>query len=127
MDGHFIEGYGDRTTKSDLRLISGAETSASAFLAGDETVGERTRRVSQLIEGLESPFGLELLTTVHWAATRDGARSPLQATQVVADWTPRKREVFGEREVTIAWERLRDQGWLDVGQAATSGGEPEKN
>ncbi|HXN36792.1 MAG TPA: macro domain-containing protein [Solirubrobacteraceae bacterium] len=117
MDGHFIEGYGDRTTKSDLRLLAGAVTSASTFLANDDAVGERTRRVSKLIEGLESPFGLELLTTVHWAATREGARSPQEATQVVADWTPRKREVFGEREVTIAWERLRQQGWLDAGVA----------
>jgi O-acetyl-ADP-ribose deacetylase (regulator of RNase III) len=113
MEGHFIQGYGDRTTESDLRLLQGAEGSAKAFLQDDPEAASRADRISRLIEGFESPFDLELLTTVHWAAAREGARSPDEAKQVVAEWTPRKREVFGEREVSIAWERLRSQGWLD--------------
>ena len=112
MEGHFILGYGDRTTGSDLRLLDGAESGAKAFLAEDTDADRRVERISHLIEGFESPFGLELLTTVHWAVEREGARSPEQAQQVVAEWTPRKREVFGEREVSIAWERLSSQGWL---------------
>lgn len=112
MEGHFIEGYGDRTAKSDLRLLADAEQSARAFLADDPAADQRANRISQLIEGFESPFDLELLTTVHWAAVREGARSPHEATQIVAEWTQRKREVFGEREVTIAWDRLHRQGWL---------------
>jgi O-acetyl-ADP-ribose deacetylase (regulator of RNase III) len=113
MEGHFILGYGDRTTISDLKLLEGAEEGARAFLAADDEAGRRVERISRLIEGFESPLGLELLATVHWAAVNEGARSPNEATQVVAEWTPRKREVFGEREVAIAWERLDSQGWLD--------------
>lgn len=112
MEGHFILGYGDRTTSSDLRLLDGAESGAKAFLADDTDADRRVERIGYLIEGFESPFGLELLTTVHWAVAREGACSPEQAQQVVAEWTPRKREVFGEREVSIAWERLSSQGWL---------------
>ena len=117
MEGHLILGYGDRTTGSDLRLLDGAEAGAEAFLADDAEAGTRVERIEQLIEGFESPLGLELLTTVHWAAVREGARTPDEARQVVADWTKRKREVFGEREVAIAWERLHRNGWLDSIQA----------
>jgi O-acetyl-ADP-ribose deacetylase (regulator of RNase III) len=119
MEGRFTLGYGDRTTGSDLQLLDGAEAGAQAFLASDAEAGSRVERIGRLIEGFESPFGLELLTTVHWAALREGAHSPEEATRVVADWTPRKREVFGEREVAIAWERLDSHGWLEAGYAVT--------
>lgn len=117
MEGCFTLGYGDRTTGSDLQLLDGTERQAQACLARDAEAGSRVERIGRLIEGFESPFGLELLTTVHWAALREGAGSSQEATRVVADWTPRKREVFGEREVAIAWERLQDHGWLDAGRA----------
>lgn len=114
MEGHFILGYGDRTTVSDLQLLDGAAAGAAAFLAGDSDAVARVERLAELIEGFESPLGLELLTTVHWAAVREGATTPDEATRVVAEWTPRKREVFGTREVAIAWARLQDGGWLQA-------------
>jgi O-acetyl-ADP-ribose deacetylase (regulator of RNase III) len=112
MEGHFVSGYGDRTTGSDLHLLDGAVAGAHEFLAGDSEAGGRLERLGRVIEGFESPFGLELLTTVHWAATADGARTADEALAIIADWTPRKREVFQERDVAIAWERLHQQGWL---------------
>lgn len=113
MEGHYIEGYGDRTAASNLYLLDGAEPAADKFLSSHAGVDERVKRVERLIEGFESPLGLELLTTVHWAATRDGAKTPEEAVAIVAAWTERKREVFGEREVAIAWKRLELEGWLD--------------
>src|SRR4029077_5132654 len=113
MEGHFLSGYGDRTTSSDLKVLDGAGAEAQMLLSDDPEAGERVERIERLIEGFESPFGLELLTTVHWAVVREGASSPDEAARVVADWTPRKREVFGEREVAIAWKQLVGQGWLD--------------
>ncbi len=113
MEGQFILGYGDRTTGSDLQLLDRGRAGAHALLAGDAEAGSRIERVTRLIEGFDSPFGLELLTTVHWAAAREGARTPAEALRVLADWSQRKREVFDERAVTIAWERLDDHGWLD--------------
>ncbi len=112
MEGHFVTGYGDRTTGSDLQLLDGAVAEAEAFLEGDVEVAQHAARVSRVIDGFESPFGLELLTTVHWAATREGARTVDDALAIIGDWTPRKREVFRERDVAIAWERLHEQGWL---------------
>ncbi len=120
MEGHFTVGYGDRTTASDLALLEGAANGARDYLAADADAIARVERLSGLIEGFENPLGLELLTTVHWAATSEQATTPKQATKVVAEWTPRKREVFGPREVAIAWERLESQGWLPPRSTATA-------
>lgn len=113
MEGHYIVGCGDRTSKADIRLKDAAAIEAKNHLASVVGAEEHLDQVSQLIQGLESPFGLELLTTVHWAAVRDGAATPGEALAIVADWTPRKREVFQERAVTIAWDRLQGEGWLN--------------
>lgn len=114
LEGHYVVGYGDRTGPTDIRLVGDAGEQARVFIASDAGAQERVERVRNLINGFESPFGLELLTTVHWASSREGARTPSEALQVVADWTPRKRKVFQERHVAIAWERLGSQGWFDA-------------
>jgi O-acetyl-ADP-ribose deacetylase (regulator of RNase III) len=112
LEGHYIVGYGDRTVSADIRLVDDAGEQAQAFLAADVSVDQHVDRVRELIEGLESPFGLELLTTVHWAATQEGAHTPDEARRVVEDWTPRKRKAFQDRHIAIAWDRLHAQGWL---------------
>lgn len=114
LDGTYIVGYDDSPRTTNIRLEGNAGSRARAFLAGDAAPEEHVERVRRLIDGFESPFGLELLTTVHWAVSREDARTPAEALAVVADWTPRKREVFKERDVAIAWERLRSEGWLDA-------------
>lgn len=115
FDGHFIYGYGDRTEKPDLQLDYAAVGRAAELVARDETVEARTERVGRLIKGFESPFGLELLSTVHWASHRGNATKPTDALSYVEAWTARKREFFQQRHVEAAWARLADEGWLSSG------------
>jgi O-acetyl-ADP-ribose deacetylase (regulator of RNase III) len=112
LNGSYITGYTEDATQTDIQLLDDAGRHAEIALADDPSSKDRVERVRSLIEGFESPNGLELLTTVHWAVSHEGARTPAEALAVVADWTPRKREVFKERHVAIAWERLQAQGWL---------------
>ena len=48
--------------------MPGAVEEARVFIDGLPDSRERFARVSELVEGFESSFGLELLTTVHWVA-----------------------------------------------------------
>ncbi len=112
MDGHFITGAGDRSAPASMKLVPEAVDAAWEFLIEDKTTRAHIDRVYSLISGFESPLGLELLTTVHWAAYEDGASSPEQACEIVASWTERKRRTFNARHVAVAWQRLEDQGWL---------------
>jgi hypothetical protein len=71
-----------------------------------------------LIEGFETPYGMELLATVHWVATKGGpkhrqlAAGPEAAVVQIHAWNPRKKRVFKENHVFKAWSRLEIQGWF---------------
>lgn len=113
IEGHFISGYHDGGDAPDkqLELVPGAVKEAEAFLADDSSARERFDRVGQLVEGFETPFGLELLATVHWVATRENAATlDVVATEVHA-WNDRKKR-FSRRQIAIAFETLRAKGWL---------------
>jgi hypothetical protein len=47
-------------------LVVGVSKTANEFLRQHEQTRGRFERVSRLLEGIESPAGLELLATVHW-------------------------------------------------------------
>ncbi|WP_323866571.1 hypothetical protein [Xenorhabdus szentirmaii] len=62
IEGHYISGYSDGGDAPDkvFQLIPGSIEEANAFLEKHPKTRERLERVSCLVEGFESPFGLEL-------------------------------------------------------------------
>lgn len=115
LDGHFIRGYGD-TQKPDveIELLPNAVAEASAFLAAHEDSTGRLERVSETIEGFETPYGMELLSSVHWVAVHGTppARQADRAVRAVHEWNDRKRRMFRTEHLKIAWSRLHDLHWL---------------
>ena len=81
------------------------------LLAEKPETGQRIQRVADLVEGLESPFGLELLATVHWVVTREGASSDDEAIARTYEWGPRKRR-FRPNQIALARRVLSEQGWF---------------
>lgn len=66
LKGHFIRGYGDSQNKdAQIELLPGAVRAADDFLDQSSESRVRLRRVSELIEGFETPYEMELLATVH--------------------------------------------------------------
>jgi O-acetyl-ADP-ribose deacetylase (regulator of RNase III) len=119
MEGHFIRGYGDsQKPQAEIELLPGAVEEATAFLAAKSESLARLERVSELIEGFETPYGMELLATVHWVAHRGGPTSNTQASDVamaieqVHAWNPRKQQVFKPEHIRTAWSQLSRQGWM---------------
>lgn len=113
IEGHLVSGYadgGDAPTK-ELTLVPGAVRDAEAFLAGDEDIRDRFERVTRLIDGFETPFGLELLSTVHWVIHCDHATGADAVATAVWNWGEHKQR-FTRAQIAIATERLRSEGWL---------------
>jgi hypothetical protein len=81
---------------------------------------QRLERVSRLIEGFETPYGMELLASVHWLAhyAENPAQGPAEAVAALQAWTPRKGKLFKPRHVEIAWLRLSETGWIDAAPTA---------
>lgn len=114
LDGHFIRGYGDRSQRSQIYVLDEGRGAAENFLANDADASERLGRVSQLIEGFETPYGMEMLATLHWVANENSqaAESVEVAIAAVHAWSDRKRDLFKPQHLRKAWQRLRDQAWL---------------
>jgi O-acetyl-ADP-ribose deacetylase (regulator of RNase III) len=120
VEGHLLSGYadgGDDPTK-ELSLVPGATREAGELLASDKATQERLSRVSRLVEGFETPLGLELLATVHWVAVQEKATTEEAAERATYAWGKRKAQ-FTKRQIDKAFERIRSGGWLESAGHAT--------
>ncbi len=122
LEGHYIRGYGDRSRDAGIYLLPGASEEASSTLAAEVDAAARLQKVTELIEGFESPYGMELLATVHWVSREDPEASVNVAVAVrrVHEWSGRKRQAFREQHVEKAWRRLQARGWLEAGAGSCS-------
>ena len=118
VEGHFISGYGDGGDRPDkqLELVPGAVEDAVRVLRRSPRTRERFDRVTDLVDGFESAFGLELLSTVHWILEHD---SPASRDDLIASayaWNDRKKR-FSPRQIGLAADVLKDKGWTDARSA----------
>lgn len=115
MDGAYLQGVGDGTKPSEISIKGSALAEADALLASmnDAATTERVERIARLIQGFETPYGMELLGTVHWAAKEGCDPTDLaEVTHHVHDWNERKREIMKPLHIRVAHERLMQEGWL---------------
>ncbi|HHX8289294.1 TPA: type II toxin-antitoxin system antitoxin DNA ADP-ribosyl glycohydrolase DarG [Vibrio diabolicus] len=115
IEGHFVSGYSDGGDAPEkvLQLVPGAVKEAQVFLDQHPDTRERFEKVSRLVEGFESPQGLELLATVHWLNRYEQAKSIEQVIDGVHSWNARKQQ-FTARQITIAEKVLDSQHWLSA-------------
>ncbi|PZS05377.1 MAG: Appr-1-p processing protein [Candidatus Chloroheliales bacterium] len=114
LEGGYICGYRTRNDNTDIRLTPDAAQAASHRLADDIAAEQRLARVERLIQGFETPYGSELLASVHWIAEQGDhqARHDLGRTiNGVHAWSERKAK-FPPEHIRAAWQRLRGEGWL---------------
>ena len=114
IEGHLISGYadgGDQPGKP-IELVPGAIQDAHAFLENTPPTHARFERVSDLVEGFESSFGLELLSTVHWVATQERPQTPDELVERTYAWNQRKQQ-FTRRQLDIAIDVLAEKHWID--------------
>ena len=115
VEGHFITGYADGGDAPDkpLEFLPGAVEHAASMLRRSPRTRERFDRVAHLVDGFESAFGLELLSTVHWVITRDIPASRDDLVTRVHGWNDRKKR-FSRRQIALATETLALKGWTDA-------------
>jgi O-acetyl-ADP-ribose deacetylase (regulator of RNase III) len=115
MEGHFIRGVGDGVVEAEIEPTETALAEAEAFISNEEqgSISTHVERVARLIEGYQSSYGMELLASVHWVATRElGVHTVDEAIEAVHAWNDRKRLLMRAEHVKKAWQRLSSEGWL---------------
>lgn len=116
IEGHYVTGYGDGGDKpyKQLDLVPGAVAEAEQTLQEHPGTHARFVRVADLVEGFESSFGLELLSTVHWVIARESPENLTDVISRVRRWDTRKK-MFSARQIKLAANVLAEKGWIDRG------------
>jgi O-acetyl-ADP-ribose deacetylase (regulator of RNase III) len=113
MEGGFTVGLGDGTAKvlanEPISLTDKGNNALTEYLTADpqaDRVSAAVNTVLRMIEGFEGPYGVELLASTHWVATREGAKEPYTAAAAVRKWTKRKGRIYSDDRVGVALERV---------------------
>lgn len=109
IEGHLILGYADGGDRPDkkIELVEGALEAAEDFLKTDlGSTRKNIEKVAKLVDGFETPFGLELLATVHWVTKNENASSINSIIEKTYSWNNRKKQ-FSKRQIEIAYDSLK--------------------
>jgi len=119
LEGHYITGYGDAEDNPDRQINLRPEVlpQAEAFLEKHPDTRKHFEKVVDLISGFETPFGMELLSTVHWVSAHEDAKSAEEAVDKTYSWSKRKR-MFQQKHIKLAWDILERKGWLQHSRTA---------
>ncbi len=117
IEGHFIRGFADGQNNPDtsIMILPGIANEAGQVLEEHSATQERIQRVVALIEGFETPFGMELLSSVHWIAVQENADARTDVNAAIAGvhgWNERKKKLMHPDHIRSAWQRLREQEWI---------------
>jgi hypothetical protein len=119
LEGHHLTGLGDRSARvAELVPINptpGGVPEAEKLLAELTEFEPRLESLLNLINGFETPYSLELLATVHFAATQSPPTSSAdEISQRVAKWSLRKARLFTPEHVATAAQRLNEHHLMPV-------------
>lgn len=109
----YIYGY----SGEDRKVVVSAATYAAAneFLMNARVdVSPIIEKLSLLIEGYETPYGMELLSSVHFLFVSQGIVDQPAMSEALEAWNDHKRESFPEKAVTAALSRLKSDGLIVV-------------
>jgi uncharacterized protein YwgA len=113
MNNHYLSGFEDRedNPEKEITLLEGAYLKADEYLESQKETREHVNRVISLIAGFETPFGMELLSTVHWVSSKEAADTLEDTINKTHAWN-RRKEMFTEKHITISWKHLKKQAWI---------------
>lgn len=123
---HVLDGLDGSYLKSDKRIADSSpvdviwfddqkhdyvqtylQTEAKEFLPA-------LKRASEVIDGFESPYGMELLATVDWLMVKEGCEPSIDSIEhgiknwpAGKKWADRKTALFDQRSIKIALDRLQ--------------------
>lgn len=122
LEGHHLVGYGDRSARVEelvpIAPTDGSLADAEAVLGDHAGEVARVEALLAMVDGFETPYSLELLATVHFAAIQEPSSSdPAVLADRVAAWSLRKARLFTERHVHLAAARLEEHRLLPASPA----------
>lgn len=108
VNGYYLKGYEQKDAKpfEPLEMMVDKTQEVQSYikdrLSSDEK--DRLQRVSDLINGFESPYGLELLATVDFLIQENKTFD----TEIISEklWSERKKDMFYKQHIEMAIKHL---------------------
>jgi hypothetical protein len=117
LDGHYLAGMKQKTAKPlDKIIINQSELKGIYKFIEENCTSEQKSRlesVYKLIEGFESPLGMELLATVDFVInyeSGDELFADLELENKIFSWSARKKKLIKKDYIDIALSRLKEFG-----------------
>ena len=111
IDGYYIDGFKD-SLHAEIHIKSNMLERINEEFKNNPDLNTRFKRLSDLISGFETPFSMELLATVHWVITQEGAITRDAIISKVHSWSERKAKMFTPAYIDIAINRLKIYNWI---------------
>lgn len=117
VEGHFVQGFGDGSSgsKAILTLEDSALDEARDVLGGDQAFQQTLERFEAIVDGFEFPYGIELLSTVHYVVAHAADAPTLdEVVAAIGRWSERKGRLFKVRQAQTAYRHLQRVRLVDV-------------
>ena len=95
-----------------MNLSPAQSKTRPAFLESHQKTRERFNKAADLVEGFESSFGLELLSTVHWVVSKEQVQTVDEVVRQTYAWHDRKKK-FSQHQIKLAANVLAKKGWIE--------------
>lgn len=109
---HYLAGY---EANEEITVKSAAYAAADQYLEKNTKYLISTfTKLSHLVEGFESPFGMELLSSVHYLYSTDNCKTIGELTTGIRNWNLEKCEKFDREKISAAAARLNEDGLIEL-------------
>jgi O-acetyl-ADP-ribose deacetylase (regulator of RNase III) len=114
LDGHYLEGMGYNMAKpfDQIKVFPEFKMEIEQFMSDNFTdiQKESIEKLIHLIEGFESPLGMELLATVDFIVdeNKDFLEQKDKIQEKIRDWNQRKAKLMRPPYITVTLNRLRE-------------------
>lgn len=116
LNGYYLNFKHEETKPSSTVSINHFDKISSyAQKELNEDQLDRLKKIRELIEGFESPYGLELLATVDYIFQNEDIKNTDEIISKIGEWTKRKKEIMKPFHIQAANDRLKKyyrQQWL---------------
>lgn len=109
VEGHFVHGYGDGSSgsRATLTLDTNAIAQAHELLDSNTEFQVALDRLTQVVDGFEFPYGVELLATVHYVVkSQDKPPTVDEVVSKIGAWSQRKGRIFKREQAALAYDHL---------------------
>lgn len=108
----FLNSY---IANKEISVTSAAFAAAEEYIEQNYSeISPTFTKLSHLIEGFESPYGMELLSSVHFLVRTEGYSSISEISNGICNWNQEKCEKFGLEEIKSAAARLVEDGLIEL-------------